>query len=98
MRDSEKWCPACDQMPIPTNGFLCADCTAAFEGIPDLLARAERAEARAKRLAGALKALTARLDDGTLVRNTDDDGAADWTMRMLSFVQELSAARAALAE
>ncbi len=52
--------------------------------------------ADALRLRAALQDMFALVDEGWLVRNTENDAAPDWGMRQLGFVRRLQKAQAAL--
>jgi len=47
-------------------------------------------------LLDALQALMKHIDDGDLVRNTNNDGASDWAIKMLPLMQTLTGAKAAI--
>jgi hypothetical protein len=47
-------------------------------------------EEQSREVLACLKLLVSRLEDGTLVRNLEDDGGSDWAIKMIPFVQELN--------
>jgi hypothetical protein len=58
--------------------------------------RALAAEARVETLEKALRGVMDLIDSQHLVRNINNDGSADWALRMLSMVKILADAAAAL--
>jgi hypothetical protein len=66
------------------------------DAIDKLSVTALRVKGERDELLAALKTLFGYIEDGTLVRNINQDNLADWQLRMMKFVNALSKAKVAI--